>query len=388
MLSGKLKRAITVLMLVGMSVSSVPAASGQEAGLDSALRANLAAIPLTADDLPDGYSLVGETFFTADQIATGELDAGQITDSGFVGMYASVYQVSGEPGSITSYVSVWNDADSAAAGFELLENEDVTAPEGGFSDATLEAGDGPAELTTGARETDDSTLVVSDATFVVDRYVVGVEAAAGSDADVSADNVPALVETAAVRATTVVDGGTPDGIELSLATSTLDITTLGNQIQAGFLSPSEAESLYGVSGSSLSGLLSSWISFVAAGDGGSAPYVVVGTSLFADEDTAARVVEQAADLVPAELELQPVDGFAANGADSVQGFTFTSPTTPDAEAANSFRAVAQSGDQVIVVDVQGADSVDTAQTAATELIEAQLDCGDSECPAPEISFGG
>lgn len=388
MLLRSLLRVTMVLMLAGTWMVSVTDVGSQTSGLDGQTRANLAAIPLTTDDLPDGYGLVGEAFLSAEQVASGDLDAGQISDAGFAGMYASVYQIPGEEGAITSYVSIWDDADSAATGFELLEDEAVTDPNGTSSDEELDAGDGPAELTTDTEETDGGTLISTDATFVVDRYVVGVVVATAGGGEIGADSIAALIEAAEARASTVTGGGAPGGIDLSLAMSTLEIGSLGTEVQAGFLSPTEAEALYGVSGSSLSGLQSSWVSLVAAGEDGTSPFVVVGVSAFEDGETSARVVEQSAELVPAELELQPVDDYGVDGTDGVRGYSFVSPATADATEANSFRAVAQSGDQVIVVDVQGAASVDEAQAAVTELLTAQLACGDGDCAVPDVGLGG
>lgn len=388
MLLRSLLRVTMVLMLAGTWMVSVTDVGSQTSGLDGQTRANLAAIPLTTDDLPDGYGLVGEAFLSAEQVASGDLDAGQISDAGFAGMYASVYQIPGEEGAITSYVSIWDDADSAATGFELLEDEAVTDPNGTSSDEELDAGDGPAELTTDTEETDGGTLISTDATFVVDRYVVGVDVATAGGGEIGADSIAALIEAAEARASTVAGGGAPGGIDLSLAMSTLEIGSLGTEVQAGFLSPTEAEALYGVSGSSLSGLQSSWVSLVAAGEDGTSPFVVVGVSAFEDGETSARVVEQSAELVPAELELQPVDDYGVDGTDGVRGYSFVSPATADATEANSFRAVAQSGDQVIVVDVQGAASVDEAQAAVTELLTAQLACGDGDCAVPDVGLGG
>lgn len=382
-----LMRLTMLVMLAGSYLMSASFASSQEAGLDAQMRANLAAIPLTAGDLPEGYALTGESFLTVDQAVSGELQAQQLTDAGFVGMYASVYQISGQPGRITSYVSVWNDADAAAAGFELLEDEAVTAPDASYSDAELDAGDGSAELTTGTEETDEGTLETTDATFVVDRYVTGIAVEATGDNAIDAEGIGSLVDAIESRVSTVAGGDAPEGINFSVATSTLQVASLGTEVQAGFLSPTEAEALYGVSGSSLGGLQTSWVSLVATGQDASAPFVVVGVSSFEDGETAARVVQQSADLIPLEVELQPVDDYSVDGADSVRGYQFVSPTTADAADANSFRAVAQSGDRVMVVDVQGADSADTAQTAATDLVTAQLSCGEGECQVPELSLG-
>src|SRR5665811_1384484 len=88
---------LTLICILG-SLVVVPAARvmAQDAGegLDSTTRRQLAAIPLTADALPDGYILQGESFLTVDQASASSdvrITVATLTDTGFVGMYASVY---------------------------------------------------------------------------------------------------------------------------------------------------------------------------------------------------------------------------------------------------------------------------------------------------------
>lgn len=366
------------------------AAQDAAAGLDTTTRAQMAAVPLTADELPDGYLLQGESFLTAEQVvpegASG-LTAQTLADNGFVAMYVSVYAHESNGGRITSYVSLWDSPESAAVGFGLLEDEAVAAPGGDFTDSELAAGDGPAELTTGTFDADGTPTQRADATFVVGSYIVGVGSEGSAEAVVDNEGMVSLANTLEARATTVVSGNAPAGVDFSLVSSTLDISALGTEIQAGFLSPGEAEQLYGLSGSSLGNLQSSWVSLVAAGDNASAPYIVVGRSDFADAETAARVVEQAADLVPLSISLEPVQDFSVEGANAVRGFQYTSPATPDAQGPNSFRAVAQVENSVIIIDVQDAASVDEARTAVTELLVAQLNCSAEACEAPALTIG-
>jgi hypothetical protein len=124
---------------------------------------------------------------------------------------------------------------------------------------------------------------------------------------------------------------------------------------------------------------------VVAGEGGSGPSVVIAASTFADADTAARVVEQAAALAPVTIDLQPVD-FAVDGADSAMGFQYASPGSADG-AVDSFRGVIQVGTTMVVVDVQGASSPEQAQTAVTSLLTAQIACSGGTCQLPEIDLG-
>jgi hypothetical protein len=81
------------------------------------------------------------------------------------------------------------------------------------------------------------------------------------------------------------------------------------------------------------------------------------------------VVEQAADLTPGLEGLTPVDGVEVEGASGVTAFSFSSDAVEGSDV-DSFRVVFASGSTVTVVDVQGAPSAEVAQSAATELANA------------------
>ena len=378
---------VLLAVLTGLMVASLPHASAQSTEPDAQTRAQLAAIPLTTSDLPDGYILVGESFVSAEEGVIAGVGEQALEDAGFQGMYISVYGTPGEPGNITSYASVWSDGDAAERGFALLEDEAAINPDAGLTDEEIEAGTGTAELTSGSVEQDGTAFDIRDATFVVDRFVTGVSVTtSGDESLLDGDGLASLVETLEARATAVANGEGPGGIDLSLPGMVLDVQPLGTQIQTGFLSAGESETLYGVSGSSLSGIRTSWVSAVAVGEGATAPYVTIAASTLESADNAARVVEQSADLVPLSIELLPAEGFAVEGVEAVRGYQYASPSAVDG-APDSFRAVAQIGDMVVVVDVQEASSVDAAQMAAAELLAAQAQCDGGDCQAPETSLG-
>ncbi|HYH12435.1 MAG TPA: hypothetical protein VD789_08795, partial [Thermomicrobiales bacterium] len=169
--------------------------------------------------------------------------------------------------------------------------------------------------------------------------------------------------------------------------ATLDLRSLGTEIQAGFISSKESEALYGVSGSSLGGIQTSWVSLVATGEDESAPYVVVAVSSFENGDNAARVVDQADDIVPLSIELQQVDGFAVEGVDNVRAFQYASPLGSSDGSPDSFRGVAQVGERVIVIDIQGAGSIESAQSSVSALIAAQAGCSAESCELPQVDLG-
>jgi hypothetical protein len=374
------------LVVMASGLFMAPATSAQSDALDQAARAQLAAIPLTTSDLPEGYRLFGEAFLTAESASIPGVDATALTGAGFQGMYVSSYELQGGGGSIESYVSIWSDPAAAAAGFELLEDDPTTDPDATLTDEELDAGDGPAELSTGTREGDSGQLSVSDATFVVDRFVVGVAVETTPDHAVGGDVLDALVAAQESRATAVANGDAVAGADLALPAKVLDTRPLGVEIRAGFVTAAESEALYGVTGSSLGGVNASWVTLVGTGEGAAAPYVVVAVSKLETADNAARVVEQADALVPLSIELQPVDGFAVDGTEVARGFQYASGAAADG-APDSFRGVAQVGTQVIVIDVQGATSIDLAQQAVSDLMAAEVACLGGSCQLPDLALG-
>lgn len=381
-----LKRVVLVLVLA--SLIPFHTASAQQDPLDARARAELAAIPLTAEELPNGYERYSEWFVPADQVPYAGIDSETLVSSGFLGAYVSTYVIPGEEGSISSYASLWVDADSAKTGFDLTEDETVTSPGAAMQDEPLEAGDGPAELTTGVVDTEGSTLQLTDGTFTMDRFVVGISVETLPDSAPDDEAMQSLIDNLEDRASAVASGEAPQGIDLSLPSTILDLRPLGAELQAGFMSAPESEALYGVSGSSLDDLQVSWVLWVAAGEGDSTPYIVLAVSTYPDADNAARVVEQSADIVPFSVELQPVDGFTINGADSVRAYQYEDPLGDADGSPDSFRAVAQTGNQVIVVDIQGAGSVESAQSSVASLMTAQVQCSAESCELPEVDLGG
>ncbi len=379
-----LMRLALVTIVAGLLMA--PAASAQPDALDQAARAQLSAIPLTTADLPDGYQLSGEAFVGADSASVPGVEASSLTGAGFQGMYVSAYELQGGGGSIQSYVSMWTDHDAAVAGFALLEDDPTTDPNASLTDETLDVGDGPAELSTGTRDSDGGQLSVSDATFVVDRYVVGVAIETTAEHVVDADTLDALVAAQESRVNAVVDGKAPGGVDLALPGKVLDTRPLGVELRAGYITAAESETLYGVTGSSLGGIKASWVSLVGTGEGGGAPYAVIAVSSFETADNAARVVEQADALVPLTVDLQPVEGFSVEGTDSARGFQYASTASADG-TPDSFRGVAQVGTQVIVIDVQGASSVDAAQQAGSDLLTAEVACLGGTCQLPDVTLG-
>lgn len=379
------------ILLGSTSGAAQPAtglASLQANGVDVTLRAQMAAITLDESALPDGYTFDGETFLTADQSASGDIDAAALTGAGFVGQYVSVYSDGAATGRIRTYVTAWNDAAAAEAGFAVIEDEGRTFPGAELADAEASVGEAPGEVTTGSYPdpADEATSVATvDVTFRIDRFLVGVavESASGTAPDpATADTLAAELEG---RATAAIGNQNPERTDLTLVPKVLPLGGLGTQLQAGFLSPGEVEQLYGLQGSVLGGFTATWSEAIGLGSGDNlAPYVAVGATTFASDADATAVIDQAAELTPAIPGVEPVDGAAVEGAAKAVAFRFPSPAV-GADTIDSYRVLFAVGSTVGVVDVQGAPSPEIAEQAALALGGAQVGCfGAESCPAPTL----
>lgn len=385
----RLHRTLGALTLGALLAGTAAPALAQDgtpeaASGDAAIRGNLAAITLDSASLPDGYAFVGETFLTADQLATDGLSADALNEAGFAGYYVSEYANGSDGTTIRTYASAWGSADAVQGGFDLLEDEAATSPDGTFEDASTEVGSDPRELTTGTFPDPadaSATIGVADVTFAVDQYLVGVALETGDGSEANTETVNTLAADLQSRAEGVAGGTAPEGTDLALPGQAIDISGFGSVLQAGFLNSGEAESLLGLSGSALGGFNASWVQSVGLGSGDSlAPFVTVATTTFADDAAATAVVEQGAELTPNLAGLTAADGVEVEGASSVSAFSFSSAAV-EGEDADSFRVIFANGSTVTVIDVQGAADAEAAQAAATELAGAEPGS------APEVPAG-
>jgi len=349
------------------------------------VRAGLAAIVPDADDLPVGYTFVGESFLTAGQLGASGVDAAALTNAGFVTMYVSVYKHADSGTLIRSYASAWTDEAAAEAGFGLLEDEASLLPEASLTDASTDIGQEPRELTTGTYNTDDgSTIGTADVTFRAGNRLLGVavETSDGSQAD--AELATSLATRISERADSVQNGESPAHTDLELPGRVISLADQGTELQAGFLGPTEVEGIYGVQGSLLANIQASWVDTVALGQGGNGPIVSVGLSTFSSPDDAAGAVNQSANIFTPLANQQAVEGATLDGADAVVAYQYSSDNAQD-NALDSYRILYAVSSDMVVVDIQGASSDTTAADAANQLATVQLGCeGGGACEVPEL----
>lgn len=364
-------------------------AIAQESALpDIALRAQMASITLDSATLPGGYIFTGESSLGADQVASADLGAEELTQVGLVSQYVSAYRNPDNGFVIRSYVSAWTDAGAAEAGFGIIEDEARTLPEGTFEDTGAPVGEAPGETTTGTYpDPRDGPVTVSsvDVTFRVDRFLVGASLETRDGSAPDAETVNTLAGTLEGRATSVIANESPEGTDLQLVPQALPLSGLGQELQAGFLNTGEVEQMYGLQGSVLGGFESSWSEAIGLGEGDALqPFVSIGLTSFGSPDDANAIIDQIGELAPNASASQPVEGVEIEGAGSVAAFSFTSAATGATEP-DSVRVVAVAETMLVVVDVQGAPNAEVAQATATQLATAQVACiGQAECAAPTL----
>lgn len=332
------------------------------------IRAQAAAMTLTADDLPTGFQLTGETFLDLP-------DAGIVP--GATARYVSSYTNIDSGQEIRSYVVLFENEEQATSGIEVLEgNEPETT-----SDESVEVGAGNAELTTGTYEdADGRTIGTADVTFVRGNAVAGVavENPDGSQPDGQlATDLATLMDT---RVQQVQSGDT--AIDLTLPGLIAPITANGTLIQAGFLSQTEGETIYGTQGSALSELQSSWVQTVGFGEEGGSPRVTIGITTFGSDEQAAEIVDMADNIFTPLADEELIEDIEIDGVDNVVAYRYTSREGNIADQ-ESYRIIFSQGSMVTVVDVQGAENSETAEAAANAIVQAQIDCqGEGTCEVP------
>ena len=259
----RLRRTLAGLALgAAIAASGTPAltlGSSLQAATEPAVRAELAAATLAASDLPTGFSFVGETFLTAEQVAGETLDPNALTDAGFATQYVSVYENPQAKLRVRSYVSSWTDAAAAEAGFAILEDEAMTTPGAELSDGGADVGEEPRETTSGTYPAPDgSTIRTVDVTFRRDNLLAGVALEKLDGSEVDAKTAGDLAKRMDARVQAVQKGDSPANTDLALPAKVLSLQPLGQEIQVGFLGPVEVERIYGLQGSVLDSVQASW----------------------------------------------------------------------------------------------------------------------------------
>ena len=399
--------AVFVALLVLAPAFASQAVSGQRrSGTPAASpvpvtgRLDLAAMALTAADLPPGYVLARfagryhpapyalhfaeEAYFRADQLAhpyygTG-LTAEALARTGLRWDYESVFAAPDGESFIRAYVQEYDSPDGARAGFDLFEDETGTAltdlPGPGVGEA-------PAETTVGTWTTPFVSVQSADATFRVGRLLAGVSV------DTFGANAPdprlaqRLAGKLARRIEQVLAGTPPLGIDPALPALLLPIHETwtepgvfpeGYRGAAEFLGTDERVAR--LAGEYRGGYVrTASVNAHEPAAAPRAPFVTVAVASFASPRAAAAALS-AADGLPLPAEVAPgVIRWPATPAERPETELWAAYATlfryGDADSARVGIAV---GARLALIDVQGAASFDLALAAAVALASQQATC--------------
>ncbi|CAA9549157.1 MAG: hypothetical protein AVDCRST_MAG73-2716 [uncultured Thermomicrobiales bacterium] len=389
------RRALATLALsVPLLFAPLPTVAGQAgdatptAGGD---RADLAAMTLDSEDLPEDYFLRGERYITGENLVAGldleDATAEALTESGLTWFYESTYTTADGAGQIRSYVSEYPDEAGAEAGFGVLEDEEALVGEGG----DLEDQDGPAvgedpkEITVGslppnADADDDAPALRSvDATFRVGTLIVGVAVETRDDAEPDQALAEELADVLATRVEDVLAGQAPATADPAVREALLQLDA-GLSVQEGYLTATDVLGPVDPADTPYAEYDAGYALTLAIGDGGTTlPYVSLAVSSFSSEDGPLAVLGDADNLQPAFTNIERVDDVLVEGADAAVGYRFAS-TTGGRSENDSFRILIIVGDRLATVDVQGATSAEVAEAAALDLAGQQAECLQSDDP--------
>jgi hypothetical protein len=410
----------TALALLALLLSVWPfLAAAQDATPISASDAplDLAAMALTAEDVPGGFfDEYAEEWTPAGPFA--DLVFGGAAPAGLERVYQSFYFNPEQEAGVHNYLFEFASPQDIPAGFAFVDPAlRPPLPDGTIVGPTHasgpELGDGPSELTVVTYDTwaEGGPLVdIVAASFRRDRLVAGVTVERYTDPPPAgaplAEATPAASDIAREelaiqlasrldeRITTVLAGGTPPGIDRTLADITLPLDQLVDvltPVLGGYKTGidllrcgicGEENSLLPFADDALGGF-SRTVSVGPLVDGEpTPPFVSVAISTFASHEAAEAVLE-AIRQAPND---RPTPGPIPRGSRTL----VADPVIPETTAAVAFQAALDaedpdaladsagvdfvSGNRLVTVDIQGGLSAKDALAAAVDLARQQATC--------------
>jgi hypothetical protein len=380
---------------------------------------DLAAMALAADDVPEGFfDDYGEWWVPADAFSDLAL-GGASMPAGLERVYQSFYFDPEQAVGIHNYLFEFASAEDAQSGLKIVEQSlRPPLPDGTVIGPTHavgpDLGDGPSEVTIVTYDTwaeGGPRVEVVAASFGRDRLVAGVAVERYTDpppagtpvaqvaTPVTADPAQEelairLATTLDKRVATVLDGGTPPGIDPSLANLMLPLDQLvdaSTPVIGGYKSGidllrcgicGEENSLLPFADDALGGFaLTVSLGPLVDGDP-QPPWVSVGISTFTSPE-AARAVLEATRQAPND---RPTPGPIPRGHRTL----VEDPVIPETTAALAFEATLDeedpsapvdsagvdfvAGNRLVTVDVQGGLAAEDALAAAVDLASQQAAC--------------
>jgi hypothetical protein len=357
-------------------------------------RLDLAAMALDSLDIPPELTLGYETYFDFDEIMMlmiGEaIPRATLEETGLQWFYQSNYNTPTGSTSVRSYATQYASDDGAIAGFELLENEATFVPDSAFTDEPLDLGDGPAELTIGAYESEIPTTGPTsiDLTFRVGSIVAGVGIDMQEGLTVDREMALQLATRLEERVRAVLAGEPIPAIDSTLPTQYVRLGPAWFNTNEGYWTLPD---LYGPNVSAdIASAFSSGYFWAGGYDPASVggfpmPRAAIEVATFTDERAALLMLSSMASLRPNMAQFQVLTVDAIDGASVVLGYQFANQffgeSTPD-----SVRLIMLVGQDLLTVDVQGNGDVDAALAAARAIATAQVNCllAEGPCLSPEF----
>jgi len=380
--------ALSVPLLFAPLPAAAQAGDATPAGGD---RADLAAMTLDSEDLPEDYYFHNEQYIPGEALVAGlqlaDDASAALTESGLTWFYESTYTTADGSGQIRTYVSEYPDEAGAVAGFGVLEDEEALVGEGGELEDLdgPEVGEDPKEITVGSlppnpgAEDDAPVLRSVDATFRVGTLIVGVAVETRDDAEPDQALAEELAEVLATRVEDVLAGQAPATADPAVREALLQLdATLS--AREGYLTATDILGPIDPAETPYAEYESGYAQTLIVGEGGTElPFVSLAVSSFSSEDGPLAVLGDADNLQPAFTNIERVDDVQVEGADAAVGYRFAS--TPGGRSDNdSFRVLIIVGDRLATVDVQGATSAEVAEATALDLAGQQAECLQSDDP--------
>ena len=343
---------------------------------------DLAAMVLDGSFMPEGYYLSGESYVSIDDLSSnlvGVVSADDLEATGMTGFYESVY-TDGVSTQVRTYIIAYDSADGVQQGFDILENEELLVPNGAMTDLPCldGVGEAPCEITDGTTtEPDGTSQATYDISFRIDRFEVGAASETFDGSEPDKDLVQSLARDLADRVNLVLAGGAPDGIDFSLPSQQVQLD--GVSAYEGY---EDAIELFPLteSGDLPDGFLSGYTEAYTYSDSPTSFYPLVTiTSISMESADAVDEAMQTADLLVGFPDASEIDDFDAGVDLPTAAFAYTAGLSGSTEP-DSVRVFVQVDSLLIVIDVQGEESLDAAQATAEALVEAQVDCiGGGDC---------
>ena len=336
---------------------------------------DLAAVALDQDSMPAGFTPYGEfhrDIAGAARYWNGQLTLGEILATGFIGEYSSYFN-DGNDTIIKVDAMLFRNGASVAGGFALFQDENLFYPNSELKDApALPAiGSAPGEVTLGYLENGDGTRTyVNSATFRVGPLLLTVEMQTPSSESLSMGTVRDLAVKQSDRAQSVLDGA--------------DIPNVVSGLGSLMVWPTDAPFAYdGYTGADENYLLRT---MDTVPDGIQGAYEITfplvdradtfyplydGTVASFDSANALDDAFQNPEtlMYSGFPDLAQINDLSIDHADNVAGFTYSL-----SDVGSGARLFLQSGNLLLIADVEGASDSDTALAVATAWAQAAINC--------------